>query len=241
MEVIKIDERRSVVIGGNHQETIRYAAEEWIKIANESIERSGSFVVALSGGSTPKLIYQELKKATLPWEKIFLFWSDERAVPPDSTESNYHMAMSEAGLNSLPIPKENIFRMQAESDIEKNAVAYEKALKKFDLIMLGMGEDGHTASLFPHTDALHVVNRLVVANYVPQKKSWRMSFTFECINQARHICVYALGKEKAEMLARVLKSPFNPDELPLQRVGTVDHKALFIIDEEAGKGLKSIV
>lgn len=242
---IKFDERRKLAIPGNNQATIDYAVEHWIKVANESIARFGNFAVALSGGSTPKLIFEELvkNKGRVDWSKVLVFWSDERAAPPTDKESNYHMAMMEAGLQNLPIPKENIFRMVAESDIEKNALAYENLIKEklkrpFDLIMLGMGEDGHTASLFPHTKALEVIKRLVVANHVPQKNTWRMSFTFECINQAAHIVLYALGSSKASILEKVLTGPFNPDEYPSQRVGTTGNPALFILDEEAFSSLK---
>lgn len=245
---IKFDERRKLLIPGNAKQTIEYAANHWIQIANESINRFGNFAVALSGGSTPKLIFQELVKnaAKVPWEKVLLFWSDERAVPPTDKESNYHMALVEAGMQTLPIPKENIFRMVAETDIEKNALAYENLIKEkvkrpFDLIMLGIGEDGHTASLFPHTKGLDVVKRLVIANQVPQKNTWRMSFTFECINQATNIVLYAIGSSKASILQKVLTSAFNPDEYPSQRIGTVGHPALFILDEEAYSALKAKV
>lgn len=247
MKSSQFDERRMIVVPGNDSETIEFAVEHWITQAAESIADHGFFAVALSGGSTPKKIYQLLsqphKSSRVEWKKVLLFWSDERAVPPDHPESNYRMAMEEAGFNQLPIPKENIFRMKAEKEIEAHAKAYEETIKTklggrpFDLIMLGMGEDGHTASLFPHTDALHMVNCLVAPNHVPQKNTWRMTFTFECINRSPHVVLYALGASKAAIVARVLTSPYHPDELPSQRIGTSEHKALYLLDNEASQNL----
>jgi 6-phosphogluconolactonase len=129
--------------------------------------------------------------------------------------------------------------MKAETQIEENALAYEKLIKEkvssgeFDLIMLGMGDDGHTASLFPHTHGLHTDGRWVIANYVPQKKTWRMTFTFDCINKGKNICLYVMGSKKEDMLARVLDEPYDPDQFPVQRVGTPDHKAIWVMDEAA--------
>ncbi len=243
MKQSPFDARRTIIIPGKKEETLAFAANHWIECGQKAISDHGYFAAALSGGSTPKLIYERIvtQKSKLDWGKVFLFWSDERAVPPDDTESNFHMAMVEGKLNQLPIPKENIFRMVAEKEIEANAIAYEKLIKEkvktLDLTMLGMGEDGHTASLFPHTEALHMVNRLVAPNFVPQKNTWRMSFTFDCINQSKNIVLYALGAGKAEILAKVLTSPYSPDDLPSQRVGTPDHKALFILDEDASTNL----
>jgi 6-phosphogluconolactonase len=243
------DDRREIFIPGDREAFIDYCAKHWLEIAKESIKEHGFFAVALSGGTTPKLIFERLsvEKNTLPWEKVFLFWSDERAVPPEDAESNFRTAMVEGKLNQLPIPKENIFRMKAEADIEKNAREYEEIIEKklqghpFDLIMLGMGEDGHTASLFPHTEALHVVNCLVAPNFVPQKNTYRMSFTFECINRGRHIVMYLMGKGKADIVTQVLNSPFSPDEFPSQRVGTPKNPALLIMDDEASSKLLTLL
>lgn len=240
------DERRDIIIPGNAKETVIFAVEQLIAIANESIAERDLFTIALSGGSTPKAIFELLAKEPyckqVPWDKVRVFWSDERSVPPDHLDSNYYMAM-QAGLKTLPIPDKNIFRMPADQDIEAGAAKYEKLILsilpsgKFDLIMLGMGEDGHTASLFPKTHALHSVDRLVVANYVPQKNTWRMTLTYKCINSARHIAIYVIGESKATMLKFVLSAPYNPDELPIQHVGTATHKALWIIDNDAAKDL----
>lgn len=240
-----LDERRKLIVPGDHDTTLAYAVENWINIAQEAIEDHGFFAVALSGGSTPKKIFQKLStmENILDWTQVFLFWSDERSVPPTSPDSNFHMAMEEGGLAKLPIPKEQIFRMVAESAIEGNAKAYEDiildklASHPFDLVMLGMGEDGHTASLFPHTNALKVKGRLVIPNFVPQKNSWRMTFTYECINRSPHICLYVLGAAKAEIVEKVLLGPPNPTEYPSQLIGTSKTQALWILDSEAAKNL----
>jgi 6-phosphogluconolactonase len=242
MSVIQFfDERRDIAIPGDKEATIQFSVEHFIKVANESIEKKGMFAVALSGGSTPAAIFRllasEENREKIDWSKVFLFWSDERAVRPEDKDSNYHMAM-EAGFSSLPIKAENVFRMEAEDKIEENALKYENTILekipegKFDLVMLGMGEDGHTASLFPQTHGLHAGNRLVVANYVPEKKCWRMTFTYKCINAAHHIVIYALGKAKAHMLEKALSEPYIPDMIPIQKVGTAENKALWILDAE---------
>jgi len=244
-EPLRFDDRRLLALPGDHDETLNFAVENWLEIASESIADHGFFAVALSGGSTPKKIFQKLAKMpdVIDWSKVFLFWGDERSVPPNDPDSNYRMAIEESGLGTLPIPKEHIFRMVGETDIEENAKAYEAIIQKklgshpFDLVMLGMGDDGHTASLFPHTEALHAKGKLVVANHVPQKKTWRMSLTYECINHARHICLYVIGAGKSEVLEHVLTSDLNYEEYPSQNIGTKSNPALWIVDVEASKNL----
>lgn len=240
--VQEFDERRDIIILDSKEQAIDFSAKQFIEIARTSIKKHKFFSVALSGGSTPLEIYKKLTDPSyiseIDWSKVFLFWSDERSVPPNHSENNFHMAM-EAGLAKLPVLPHHIFRMEAEGDIEENAHKYEEEIikivpqNKFDLVMLGMGDDGHTASLFPHTRALHVKNKLVAANEVPQKKTWRMSLTFECINHAWNISEYVIGKNKAEMIAKVLKGPYNPDVLPAQKIGTNHQKVLWILDKEA--------
>lgn len=246
-QVQSFDERRNIVIPGNANETIHFSVEQFLQIGQKAIKERDYFCVALSGGSTPHDIYRELSQSSnrtqLDWSKVLCFWSDERSVPPQDSESNYHNAM-QAGLSKLPLKKENIFRMVAEDDIEKNALAYEELIRlkvpdlQFDLMMLGMGEDGHTASLFPYTKGLHAKDRLVIANEVPQKQTWRMSMTYECIHLARTICIYALGSKKANMVAHVLEGPYDPDQFPVQRVGTSTNKALWVLDNGSSELLK---
>ncbi|MBA2727806.1 MAG: 6-phosphogluconolactonase [Parachlamydiaceae bacterium] len=245
--ILPFDDRRQVALPGDNQATVDFCVAHFIAIANESIKKQGYFAVALSGGSTPKVIFHNLSnqenRHQIDWKKCWIFWSDERAVEPTDPESNYHMAM-EAGLKEIGIPSEQVFRMVAEKNIEENAAIYENAIKKhipsghFDLVMLGMGDDGHTASLFPWTDGLKNTEHLAISNYIPQKKVWRMSLTYKCINEASHIAIYVLGDNKATMVKKVLEGPYTPDDLPIQRVGTVEHPATWIIDDAAARDLQ---
>jgi 6-phosphogluconolactonase len=240
------DERRDIAIPGDFQATIQFCVQQFIELAQKSIEEHGFFSVALSGGSTPKSIYERLtseeNRNKIDWQKLYLFWSDERAVPPNHPDSNYHMAM-DAGFKKMPIPQHNIFRMVVENNIDENAKSYEKIIKtklpsgQFDLVMLGMGEDGHTASLFPKTHGLQAEDRIVIANYIPQKHAWRMTLTFACINTASNISIYVLGKNKSEMVNKVLTSPFDPYEYPIQNIGTTLRKSLWIVDQDAASAL----
>lgn len=234
------DVRRKMAILPTEEEAIQYSAEYIVKVANDAIEKRGAFYVALSGGSTPKAIYNILItqfRDAIDWTKVHLFFSDERAVAPNNPESNFKMAM-DAGFDQLPIPKSQIHRMQAESEIENGALAYEDLLTQlpgslFDLVMLGMGDDGHTASLFPRTHGLHAEDRLVIANFIPSKDVWRMSLTMDCINHSRSILVCIFGEKKAPMVKKVFYGPYIPDDLPIQRVGTEINPALFVMDKPA--------
>ncbi len=235
------DARRDIVKGGDPEKTLSFCADHFVKVHEESVSKRDSFYVALSGGSTPKALFSLLTKppyvSKINWSKVHLFWSDERSVGPQDPESNFHMAM-EAGFSKVPIPVSQIHRMVAEKEIEQNALAYEKLIKghEFDLVMLGMGEDGHTASLFPGTEGLKVKNRLVIANYIPQKNTWRMTLTFECINAASHIAIYVLGKSKQEMVKQTLTS--QEGLYPIEHIGTEQHKALWILDDAAASLLR---
>ena len=238
------DERRNIEIPGNYEDSLQFCAKHFIQTYETALKDHGSFFVALSGGSTPKALFTLLTKPPLSlkidWSKVHLFWSDERAVPKDHPDSNFHMAM-EAGFAKAGIPESQIHRMKAENNIEEESLSYEKLLesqlkgKGFDLVMLGMGEDGHTASLFPGTEGLKSHGRLVIANYIPQKNTWRMTLTFDSINASKNIVIYVLGKSKQDMLRLVLNSK---DFLyPIEKVGTKEHKALWIVDKEAGEFL----
>lgn len=227
-------EQWTIVHPGDHAATVEYCVNQFFDFAHEAIKERGAFFAALSGGSTPKAIFEQLAKpanaSRLDWSKVWLFWSDERAVPPHDAESNYAMAMDSLG--ALPIPKEQIVRMEAETEIEEHAAVYEKRLQelvpecRFDLVMLGMGPDAHTASLFPGTDALSEEERLVVANFIPQLETWRMTFTYPLINRARHVSIYLLGEGKREVMKRVWRGAYEPAKLPIQRVTA----ATWIID-----------
>ncbi len=231
-----LNERWQIASLPSKKEAHLFAAQHFIDCANQAIEERGLFTVALSGGSTPKAIYELLATpdyhGKVDWSRVLLFWSDERAVPPDHEESNYRMAM-EGGLKKLTLLEDHIFRMHAETDLEVSAAAYdhlfqEKAGGHFDLMMLGMGEDGHTASLFPDTEALKITTWSVVPNYIPKFDSYRMTVTFPCINASRNIALYVIGESKRKMLTEVLKG--KSDVYPVQRVGTKEHPALWITD-----------
>jgi len=239
-----LDERRNIAISATSKEMMALCAEHFISCCDAAIARWGNFAVALSGGSTPKQLYELLTSDAychrIQWQKLLLFWSDERAVPPDHPDSNYRMAI-ESGFGKVSIPAKQIFRMIAENDIEENAARYEATFLKnvpsgvFDLVMLGMGEDGHTASLFPNTHALNCSGKRVVANYVPHLRSWRMTLTFDAINQARETVIYVAGSSKAEKIRKVLAIPPEGELLPIERVGTAEHPALWILDADAAK------
>lgn len=238
------DARRDIAVPGNEKQTLQFCVDHFLEACKKAIEEKGSFYVALSGGSTPKALFSLIThppySSLIDWSKVHLFWSDERRVSPDDPDSNFHMAM-QAGFKDVGIPSQQIHRMKAEGDIEKEAAAYEELLKTvlkgkgFDYLMLGMGEDGHTASLFPGTKALQEKESLVVANPVPQKNTVRMTLTFSCINASKSIVLYVLGKNKKEKVAEI----FSLQSLiyPVQSVGTKEHKALWITDDEAASFL----
>ncbi len=228
------------------QELFQAAAAEFIALASTAIRDHRKFTVALSGGSTPKSLYSVLARSALPWDKIFFFWSDERHVPPDHPESNYRMA-KEALLSKVPVPPENIFRVRAEEK-DANVVAkdYEEALRsffglrpgefpRFDLILLGLGPDGHTASLFPNTAALNETKLLVVANWVEKFKANRITFTYPVLNNAACVIFLVSGADKADMVRTVLED--GRADLPSQRVHPVNGRLLWLLDKGAASKL----
>lgn len=227
------------------QELFRAAAEKFCALGSASIKDHGRFTVALSGGSTPRGLHQELVtdfSSWLPWEKVFFFWGDERHVPPESSDSNYRMA-NETLLSKLPIPGKNIFRMPAElPDAREAARKYEQTLQdffhpapnafpRFDFILLGMGPDGHTASLFPGTAALEEKDHFVVANWVEKLNTFRITFTYPVLNNAASVMMLVNGDEKAEMVRRALKDP--SANLPCQRVRPANGELVWFLDKGA--------
>jgi len=225
------------------------AAEEFVGAARAAIGAQGRFTVALSGGSTPKSLYSLLASnyADFAWNRVFVFFGDERHVPPTDPESNYRMA-TESLLSKIAIPEANVFRMKAE-DPDANAVAldYENRVRdffdlkagefpRFDMILLGMGPDGHTASLFPNSDALKEENRLVVANWVAKFNTHRLTFTFPVLNRAAEDCFLASGTDKADMVYQVLEGKNSPP-LPSQRIQPIDGMLLWMLDEAAAAKL----
>lgn len=234
-----------LIVPGDRAATLDYAAGHFVSTCQNCIRDHGFFAVALSGGSTPKALYELLCtppfSEEIEWGKVHLFWSDERSVPPTDPESNFGMAMK-AGFEKMIIPPHRIHRMVAEDRIEHHADKYEAKLRSIlqgrtlDLVMLGMGDDGHTASLFPETEGLNVKGRYVAANYIPQKKTWRLTLTFDALNDAETTVFYVLGASKAEMLAHVFASK---PHLPCQFVGTPGRPALWIVDTDAAQKISS--
>lgn len=230
------DVRRDLYIAKSAPEAIQFATDHFVHSGQRAIQQRGFFAVALSGGSTPKVVFEALsKRKDLDWTKVLLFWSDERAVPPDHPDSNYRMA-KESGLLNLP-PSNQIFRMEGEKDLPKAAIRYADLIEQkltphlFDLVLLGVGEDGHTASLFPHTEALQS-EALVCANVVPQKKTSRLTLTFRCMNESRQAIFYALGSSKRQIVPAVLSAAID-SPYPASRIGTAEHKALWLLDPES--------
>ena len=240
------DERRDLPIPGDKNATLDVCIRHFIASARQAIEDHGNFYVALAGGNTPKAIYERLTSPPyaeqIEWDKVCLFWSDERSVPPESDESNYKMTM-DAGFAKMAIPTSQIHRMKAEENIEESALEYDQIIRHtlknnpFDLVILGMGEDGHTASLFPQTKGLQAKDRLAIANYVPQKNTWRLTLTLEAINSAHSTAIYVLGASKKHTLLEVFTSEEQFDRYPIQQVGTKENKALWIIDDAASSEL----
>lgn len=261
--------KRQVLVFPNLEELSRRAAEKFIEIGNEAIEKRGRFTVALAGGSTPKSLYgllaSEKFKNRIDWKSVFFFFGDERNAPPDSEENNFRMA-NEALFEPLQIPELNIERWKTEvKNIEKTVQAYEDRLiigfalaanyeesisvssaldddegfPRFDLILLGMGADGHTASLFPFTEALHETKKAVVANYVEKLHNWRFTLTFPVINNARNIIFLVAGADKAETLREVLEGDFEPLKYPSQNVNPAGGNLFWLVDESAAKLLAS--
>jgi 6-phosphogluconolactonase len=233
------------------QELFAAAAEEVVRLANEAVAERGRFAIALSGGSTPKSLFNLLAtnaRTTLPWDRMYFFWSDERHVPPTDPDSNYGMA-SEAMLSKVPVAPANIYRIPAEdADAAAAAAAYEAAIKKFfelqpgqfprfDLILLGMGPDGHTASLFPGTNGLQEKSRLVVANWVEKLKTHRLTFTLPVINAARCVSFLVSGTDKATVLRSVLEENVAGDPYPAKLVQPTDGKLIWFLDRAAASGL----
>jgi 6-phosphogluconolactonase len=235
------------------QDLFQCAAEEVIRAANAAIGERGRFAIALSGGSTPKSLYNLIAanaSASLPWEKIFFFWSDERHVPPTDAESNYRMAQ-ESLLAKVPVPAGNIFRVPAENpDASAVAAAYEQTLRKFwavepgefprfDLILLGMGPDGHCASLFPETAALQEKSRLVVANWVEKFKTYRITFTLPVLNAAREVMFLVSGTDKASALREVLEGKAPGEKFPSKLVRPLDGELIWFVDRAAASELST--
>ncbi len=233
------------------QDLFHAAADEVISTATEAITQRGRFTIALSGGSTPKNLYTLIAanaSTSLPWAQVFFFWGDERHVSPTDAESNYRMA-EETILSKVPVPPANVFRVPTENpDASQVAEAYEQTLGKFfevapgefprfDLILLGMGPDGHTASLFPETAALQEKSHLVIANWVEKLKTSRITLTLPVLNAARRIAFLVSGADKAAVLHEVLEGNAPGERYPSKLVHPSDGKLIWFVDRAAASEL----
>jgi 6-phosphogluconolactonase len=229
------------------------AAQLFVDFAVAATKQKGSFTVALSGGSTPKALYSLLVndpalRSQMPWDKTFLFFGDERHVPPDDPQSNFRMA-TEAMVSKSPLKPEQVLRIKGEyPEAEQAALEYEKDIRshfkltdgqfpRFDLVLLGMGNEGHVASLFPGTKALRENRRIVVHNWVGKVLMDRITLTAPAINNAAHVVAMVTGEEKAPALTAVLERVYEPEQLPAQLIQPVHGTLLWLVDTAAGSML----
>lgn len=236
---------------------VREAANQIVSLAAPAIKDRGRFSLGLSGGSTPEPLYRALATERftryLDWSHVHVFWGDERCVPPDHADSNFRMAR-EALLDQVPLPADHIHRIEGELDPELAAARYEQVLTtffgqqetgdipsrpRFDVLILGMGDDGHTASLFPGTTALGEQVRWVVPNYVDKLGVWRVTLTALAINSAAHILFLVSGTEKAGVLRKVLLGPRQPQVYPAQLIYPDDGLLTWHIDAQAVAELRA--
>lgn len=230
------------------------AAKRVLDTAKRAVEKFDRFIVVLAGGSTPRLLYEKLAAppydTQLPWKKTLFVFGDERCVPPDDESSNYRMAR-ESLLDPLEIPETQVLRMKGELPPEDAARKYEVRLgdlfvlrpkRRFDLVLLGVGADGHTASLFPGTAALDEQERWVVANQVPQLDAWRLTLTYKALNATQRVIFMATGEAKAKVIAEAFGGVEHAEPYPCERVAPlrarrevlVDHEAASLMGQEEG-------
>ena len=245
---------RDVVVLADLAAVARAAANRLVARARESIAGHGTFSVALSGGSTPRALFDVLAsddyRDRIEWGRARVFWSDERCVPPDHPDSNYRLA-HEALLSKVAIAPGNAHRLRGEIDPGQAALEYEQIVRRevaapatggapaFDLILLGMGPDGHTASLFPGTVVLREDTRLVAANFVPRLNAHRLTFTPPLINAAASVTFMVAGSDKAETLRAVLEGEHQPDALPAQIIRPASGQLTWLVDRAAASQLRN--
>ena len=236
------------------EDLARAAAEEFTRRAEAAVRDHARFSVALSGGSTPRRLYRLLADPAQPfrdridWSATHVFWGDERHVPPDHPDSNYRMAC-EVLLDLVPVPAENIHRMRGEeADVAHAASLYEAELRaffadsssqpRFDLVLLGLGTDAHTASLFPGSEAVHERERWVLAPWVEKLASWRITLTPAVFDRAAAVIFLVQGEDKADALRAVLEGGRDPDRHPAQVVRPESGELLWLIDDAAANRLR---
>jgi 6-phosphogluconolactonase len=239
--------KRDVILCRNGDDVCRQAAAEFVSVAQLSLRDKSRFAVALSGGSTPRALYSLLAtpefSRQVSWPQVHLFWGDERCVPPDHPESNYRM-VRETLLGKIKIPPENVHRMAGEKEPCIAAAEYEDELKdffqltpgafpRFDLILLGLGEDGHTASLFPGSDALKETKRLVAATYVAKLNAHRLTLTLPVLNHGAVVLFLVAGASKAPVVKEILRDDGQALRFPAAQVQPVDGRLIWLLTEDA--------
>jgi 6-phosphogluconolactonase len=229
-------------------ELSKAAADLFVQAARKAVAERGRFTVALTGGSSPVLMHQLLAQSPyreqVPWEQTYIFWGDERWVPLTDEKSNARMAF-ETLLNQVPVPKDQIFPMWGDQEPEVFAQQYEEILRQyfdqkgpgFDLIFLGLGDDGHTASLFPGTAVLQEKTKWVQAYYLEPQQMYRITLTAPFINQARQVVVLTFGQKKADALYEILEGERNPAKYPAQLIEPLNGEILWFVDEAAAQHL----
>lgn len=230
------------------EEMNRSAAQLIIDLAGESVTERGRFVLCLSGGETPKSLYSLLSekpyRELIPWQNTFVFWSDERMVPSEDERNNANMAISVL-LSKIDIPAYQIYRIPVNIKPVEAARQYEADLKsffgeeppRFDLILLGLGENGHTASLFPGTEVLHEKSHWVKEVYVDEMRMYRVTMTAPLINQARKILFLVSGKEKAPILKEIITMKEDAVKFPVQLINPDPGVVDWYVDEQAASGI----
>ncbi len=225
------------------------AARFMVEAVEQAAAKRGRARIAISGGSAPKAVFalladpSQIWRARMPWDRIELYWVDERCVPPDHPASNYRMTR-EALLDHVPLPEGQIYRMEGELEPEVAAARYESMLRNsfrlegaetppFDLIHLGLGTNGHTASLFPHSPALHEIGRLAAANHVDDKVPWRVTLTWPVINEGAQVFFLAGGADKAGILKEVFLGTNDPERLPSQLIRPASGILTLLLDRTA--------
>lgn len=239
---------QNVIVLDSPEDVAKTVAERFVSYAQKAIEDHGVFSVALAGGNTPRLMYQLLAcdfRNKVNWNDVHLFFGDERCVPPDQPDSNYRLAY-EALISRVQIPAVNVHPINGEGDPTENAKLYEDELRlfftggewpRFDLVLLGLGTDGHTASLFPRTPALQETRSWVAANRVEKLGAFRITLTVPAINSAANIVFLVTGVEKAAPLAAVINGPPQPELLPAQLIKPSNGSLTWLIDRQAASRL----
>jgi 6-phosphogluconolactonase len=244
------ERKKGVIQVCSNAETLSWlAADLFVDTAAAAVKARDRFVVALSGGSSPAGLYRNLREKPLctnvPWERTHVFWGDERCVPEDDPRNNARMAF-DLLLNHVPVPRNQVHPISCERSPQKGAAAYEMLIKdffaphtpSFDLILLGLGENGHTASLFPYNPILDEKERLVRELYLADQDMFRVSLTAPLLNQARKVVFLVYGANKSHVLREVLEGPYEPRRLPAQLIQPTSGELIWLVDEQAASELR---